>query len=60
MVLLNKNLILIIILSMMTEIDSPVIEEDVERQHKEQFYAGIEALKAEEETKKKEKKQKKI
>jgi hypothetical protein len=41
---------------MVLEVDSPVINADIERQHKEQFYAGIEALILEEELRNKQKK----
>lgn len=48
-----KNFLLVLLLSMVTDLESPIIDADIERQHKEQFYAGIEALKLEDELKNK-------
>jgi len=47
------NIIFVLILSVVLPIESPVINADIERQQKEQFYAGLEALKNEEELKNK-------
>ncbi|RNA42074.1 hypothetical protein BpHYR1_016419 [Brachionus plicatilis] len=48
-----KNFLLVLLLWMVTDLESPIIDADIERQHKEQFYAGIEALKLEDELKNK-------